>query len=49
MVIDIAFVIEGQDDEELPEQIQGATRIHFPSPQDALNITHYLRQANKQL
>ena len=47
MIIDIAFVIEGQDDDELPEQIQGATRIHFPSPQDALNITHYLKQANK--
>ena len=48
MVIDIAFVVEGQDDEELPEQIQGATRIHFPSPQDAQNITHYLRHYNKQ-
>ena len=47
MVIDIAFVVEGQDDEELPEQVQGATRIHFPSPQDAKNITHYLRLANK--
>ena len=46
MIIDIAFVVEGQDDDELPEQIQGATRIHFPSPQDAQNITHYLHMHN---
>ena len=46
MVIDIAFVVEGQDDDELPEQIQAATRLHFPSPQDARNIQHFLKAHN---
>ena len=48
MVIDIAFVVEGQDDSELPEQIQAATRLHFPSPQDARNIQHFLRLHNQK-
>jgi len=46
MVIDIAFVVEGQDDDELPEQIQAATRLHFPSPQDAKSIQDYLKAHN---
>lgn len=38
LTVDIGFVIQAEDEQELPEQMLGATRIHGPDPLAAIPL-----------